>query len=150
MFQIKKCSKLKNIPNFKTCPKYQQYEKCPKLKKTLVKHKWLLNGTWACCRFRSNAKAKARRPTFCLVRFAFARRSSLFCVPDLFLYLCLLCGSMCSLGPSGSSKGTLRCYTSIFDGIFPSRFQVVFQPKLGKFRLKNTFSQRNVWDRSLL
>ena len=58
---------------------------------------------------------KAQWPTFCLVRFACARRSFLFCVPDIFLYLCLLCGSMCSLGSSGSSKATLQCYTSIFD-----------------------------------
>ena len=62
-------------------------------------------------------RPERRRPTFCSVRFAFARRSSLFCVPDIFLYLCLLCGSMCSMGSRESSKATLWCYTSIYDGI---------------------------------
>ena len=40
--------------------------------------------------------------------------------PPLFvfcIYPCVLCGSVCSLFLYGPSKATLRCYTSICDGI---------------------------------
>ena len=56
--KIQKCPKLKikpkfqNISNIQKCLKFQQTKK-------LRKHKWLLNGTWACCWLRSNATAWA-------------------------------------------------------------------------------------------
>ena len=71
--KISQIHKMSQIQKTSQIPKMSQIQKIPKFKKFLMERP-------------ERRRREGRRS----VRFAFGRRSSLFCVPVLFLYLCLL------------------------------------------------------------
>ena len=98
MTQIRKGPKLKNDPNSKMTqfPKWPKFKNDPNSKIT-QNQKWPKTNNVPNSKMTQNyikkwcnGHARRRRAGRRLVRFAFARPSSLFCVPVLFLFLYLL------------------------------------------------------------